>query len=72
MGIRRIDFKLCNGCGLCVDYCPLDVLRMDEKTDKAYIKYLRDCQGFFLCEYECPQDAICCYPVFENGITKAW
>lgn len=72
MGIRKIDYRLCNGCGLCVDYCPLDVLRMEEKNKKAYVKYLRDCQGCFLCEYECPQDAIYCYPVFENGITKAW
>ena len=49
MGIRRIDFRLCNGCGLCVDYCPLDVLRMEKENNKAYVKYLRDCQGCFLC-----------------------
>lgn len=72
MGIRDIDFRLCTGCGICVDHCPLDVLRLNEKTGTAYIKYLRDCQGCFLCEHECPEDAIYCVPVFENGITKAW
>ena len=72
MGIRRIDHRLCTGCGICVNHCPLDVLRLDEKTEKAYIAYLRDCQGCFLCEYECAEEAIYCSPVFENGITKAW
>ncbi len=72
MGIRHIDVRLCNGCGLCVDYCPLDVLRMDEASQKAYIKYLRDCQGCFLCQSECPQDAIRCLAVYEKRIPGAW
>lgn len=72
MGVRSIDQRLCTGCGRCVNYCPLDVLRLDDKTKKSYIKYLRDCQGCFLCELECPEGAIYCVPIFERGITKAW
>jgi NADPH-dependent glutamate synthase beta subunit-like oxidoreductase len=29
MSISRIDSELCNGCGLCVDVCPQDVIRLD-------------------------------------------
>ena len=29
MSISRIDSSLCNGCGLCVDACPQDVIRLD-------------------------------------------
>ena len=72
MGIRKIDVRLCNGCGICVDYCPMDVLRLNEETQKAYIKYIRDCQSCFLCERECPQEAIYCLPVHERRQPPAW
>ncbi len=72
MGIRHIDVLLCNGCNICVDICPLDVLRLDGITRKAYIAYLRDCQSCFLCQSECPQEAIRCVAVHERRMVKAW
>ena len=72
MGIARIDNNLCNGCGICVDRCPMDVLRKNSETRKAYVKYLRDCQGCFLCERECPEKAITVLPFFEKRIPPAW
>lgn len=72
MGVREIDVDLCNGCGICVDHCPMDVFRMDDESEKAYIKYLRDCQGCFLCEQECPTEAIRCFPVYERRIPLPW
>ncbi len=36
MGIRKIDLTLCNGCGICVNSCPQDVLRMNKKTKKPF------------------------------------
>ncbi len=74
MGVRRIDPGLCSGCGLCVDQCPMDVLRLDtsQTSFKALIKYLRDCQSCGLCEDECPEGAITVLPTFERRVVTAW
>lgn len=68
MGIRKIDSDLCNGCEVCVDTCPMDVLRFDYATGKAFIKYLSDCQSCLLCEMSCPVDAIYVSPDYERRI----
>lgn len=72
MGIRKIDYKLCTGCGTCIDNCPMDVFRMDEKTKKPFIKYLRDCQSCFLCEMDCPAHAMYVTPDRERRIRLPW
>jgi len=72
MGIRKIDHAVCNGCGLCVDICPMDVIRIDKETKKPFIKYLRDCQSCFLCEIECPVGAIYVTPDRERRIPLPW
>ena len=56
--IARIDKDTCNGCGLCVEICIMDVLRMNTSIDKAYIAYPEDCQLCYQCELECPTEAI--------------
>ena len=72
MGVRKIDYGACEGCGICVDICPMDVLRMDKKTKKPFIKYLRDCQSCFLCELDCPAQAIYVTPERERRIPLPW
>ena len=74
MGIRNIDKVLCTGCGICVEQCPMDVLRMDTSGEapKAIIQYIRDCQSCALCEEECPAEAIHVIPAFERRIVTAW
>ncbi len=57
MGVQRIDEKLCNGCGICVEDCPTDVLRMNPE-DKAYIAYAKDCAVCFQCSTNCPVAAV--------------
>ena len=42
---------------VCVDVCPLDVLRIDELTGKAYMKY-DECWYCMPCEADCPTGAV--------------
>ena len=63
MSIERIDIELCNGCGLCAESCPMDVIRMDEKGEKAVIRYPDDCMLCLYCEKVCSQNAIYVSPV---------
>jgi len=52
----EIDREKCDGCGVCVEICPLDALRLDEE-DKAYVKY-NECWYCGCCELECPRKAV--------------
>ncbi len=54
--IREIDPYRCTGCGICVQSCMNDVIRM--KGGKAHIIYQEDCSACFSCEIDCPREAI--------------
>ena len=43
MSIEKIDHELCNGCGICINSCSMDVITMDEEAEKAIIRYPEDC-----------------------------
>lgn len=58
MAVESIDLTLCNGCGVCVKSCPMDVFRFDNESKKALIRYPEDCMLCGWCLMDCPQDAI--------------
>ena len=64
--IKKIDPQTCNGCGICVDVCPTDVLRMDDASGTAVIRYQENCMTCYNCELECP-----CGAVFVDPFRKA-
>lgn len=70
MAISSIDG--CIGCKTCVQTCPTDVLRIDEKTGKAVIKYVEDCQICHLCRLYCPVDAITITPEKSIPVIVSW
>ncbi len=51
-----IDLEKCQGCGECVDICPMDVLEM--KDEKATVVDLEECAGCLSCVESCPEEAI--------------
>ena len=60
MSVEKIFEERCIGCGVCVQTCMCDVLRM--KKGKAVIVYPEDCMSCFLCELDCPRDAVFVIP----------
>jgi len=52
-----INREWCKGCGICVHFCPKNVLEMDEQ-DKAFAARPQDCICCQLCEIRCPDLAI--------------
>jgi len=72
MSIERIDEGQCNGCGICIDSCSMDVIRMDEERKKAIAQYPEDCTLCALCEIDCPQHAIYVAPSKETPVTTCW
>jgi 2-oxoglutarate ferredoxin oxidoreductase subunit delta len=57
--VRKIDiFKAwCKGCGICVAFCPREVLAIDEEG-YPFVKDLGACTGCGWCEIRCPDFAI--------------
>lgn len=61
--IVNIDERVCKGCGLCVFYCPKDVLKLADKMNQkgynvAEVIHLENCIGCRLCDISCPDFAI--------------
>ena len=51
--------RLCKGCGICVDFCPMKVLEMPNTTKLIPIlKNPQKCTKCGVCEIMCPDFAI--------------
>ncbi len=59
----HIAGEFCKGCGLCIYYCPRDVLEFSTKrTKKGHdlpeVVHPENCKQCMLCELHCPDLAI--------------
>jgi len=52
-----VDIDQCNGCEACVSICPVKVISIERKSEKAIVK-TEDCIGCGLCIMECAPGAI--------------
>lgn len=53
-----IYYKWCKGCGICVEFCPKQVLEFDETEQKPRVARPQDCIQCGMCELRCPDFAI--------------
>ncbi|MBU4427242.1 MAG: 4Fe-4S binding protein [Proteobacteria bacterium] len=53
----KINREWCKGCGICVAFCPKEVLEMDD-DGKALWAHPENCISCGLCELRCPDIAI--------------
>lgn len=63
--IEKIDLDLCDGCNVCIESCPTDVIRLIDVggpgqtgTWKAVVAYPNECHSCRLCAIDCHVDAI--------------
>ncbi len=57
--------KYCKGCGICVEFCPKKVLKLDE-LGKIEVANPDDCVACGQCELRCPDYAIYVIPDKEQ------
>lgn len=72
MSIERIDPELCTGCGICINTCTMDVIRIDDESKKAVVKYPEDCMCCNYCEWDCPVGAIYVSPEKYAPLMVSW
>lgn len=56
----KIDAEKCiadKGCTVCIDVCPLDVLRINPANGKAHMRY-DECWYCLPCAIDCPTKAV--------------
>jgi NAD-dependent dihydropyrimidine dehydrogenase PreA subunit len=52
----KIAVEKCDGCGTCVDVCPVEVFEL--KDNKSVVVNLDECLVCRACEVQCPNSAI--------------
>jgi len=55
MAAAEVDTEKCTGCGLCVDACPVEAIRLDDGVALVDKEACTECG---LCVDECPNEAI--------------
>lgn len=56
----RVDVERCSGCGMCVNFCPVDIFTLEDQPQGKVARVLReeDCWACDTCVGQCPENAI--------------
>ena len=54
----KINYRLCNGCGICYKDCPSDVFAWDDARGLPVVEYPDECYHCAACDVGCPEEAI--------------
>jgi NAD-dependent dihydropyrimidine dehydrogenase PreA subunit len=61
-----IDEEKCIGCGICVEYCNVDAIRINEEKGIVEVVDLELCIECHSCQQMCPEKAIRVYPQIDE------
>lgn len=65
-----IDEDKCVGCGICVEYCHVDAIRINEERTVVEVVDLESCIECHSCQQRCPHKAIMVYPQIEEVLPE--
>jgi len=56
----EVDSDRCTGCGMCINFCPVDVFQLEQLADKKIAQpiQMEDCWACDTCVGQCPSNAI--------------
>lgn len=60
-----VDFEKCIKCGICVNVCPVNIVKIEKGQQQCIAINLDYCKGCGICANECPKNCICM--VSERG-----
>ncbi len=61
-----IDEAKCIGCGICIEYCNVDAIHINEEKNVVEVADLEACIECHSCQQMCPEKAIRVYPQIED------
>ena len=63
-----IDEDKCIGCGICIDFCNVDAIAVNEESGVVEVIALEDCIECHSCQQNCPERAIMVFPQVEESL----
>ncbi len=63
-----INEEKCIGCGICIGFCNVDAIAVNEQRGVVEVVALEDCIECHSCQQNCPEGAIMVYPQVEDSL----
>ena len=64
----EIDEDKCIGCGICIGFCNVDAIAVNEQRGVVEVIALEICIECHSCQQNCPEGAIMVYPQVEDSL----